>query len=148
MERPYVLAVDDDPHSLAALRRVLRECELNVETVSDPLEALRTTLRRAPDLIVLDISMPTMSAMRFGAACAAWSGGVRRSASRNDVLERARDQIHMAHGTLAQIAEAGGTLALPRAGRDARTPQGGGDASTPRRRAGRRGPRRAAGGFL
>lgn len=57
-ERPGILAVDDDPGILAALKSVLTASGYDVTTLDDPLrfwDALRSS---QPDLVMLDLDMP------------------------------------------------------------------------------------------
>ncbi|MGH2458811.1 MAG: response regulator [Chloroflexota bacterium] len=60
-----ILAVDDDPQVLAALRALLEPRGLKVTTIDDPLlfwEALKET---SPDLVVLDVDMPRLSGIEL-----------------------------------------------------------------------------------
>jgi CheY-like chemotaxis protein len=53
-----VLVVDDEPDSLALIRRILEECHAQVVAVVSATQALETLARRTPDVIVSDIGMP------------------------------------------------------------------------------------------
>ncbi|HYQ84562.1 MAG TPA: response regulator, partial [Rubrobacter sp.] len=55
-----VLAVDDDPDSLALLRRVLEERGSRVLTASSAAEALDLLEAERPDVLLSDIGMPGM----------------------------------------------------------------------------------------
>ena len=55
-----LLIVDDDTDGREALCRYLMTHDHEVECVSNGREALMSILRRAPDLIVLDLMMPEM----------------------------------------------------------------------------------------
>jgi PAS domain S-box-containing protein len=55
-----VLAVDDDPDSLALLRRVLEERGARVITASSAAEALELLAAERPDVLLSDIGMPGM----------------------------------------------------------------------------------------
>jgi CheY-like chemotaxis protein len=55
-----VLVVDDSPLVLNAVRDAL-ECDgLHVVTTDNPLELPRLMFRRSPNLVLVDLSMPTM----------------------------------------------------------------------------------------
>lgn len=56
-----ILAVDDDPDMLGAVRRVLEDAGHTVNVASHGQEALDIIARQQPDLLVLDIIMPEMS---------------------------------------------------------------------------------------
>jgi diguanylate cyclase (GGDEF)-like protein len=56
-----VLAVDDDPQVLAALRAVLEPRGISVTTIDDPLHFWDTLEEVSPDLLVLDVDMPYLS---------------------------------------------------------------------------------------
>jgi two-component system, OmpR family, response regulator MprA len=55
-----VLVADDDPKTLAMLRRGLRHAGFAVIEASDGAEALALSLRAVPDLVVLDVGMPIL----------------------------------------------------------------------------------------
>jgi CheY-like chemotaxis protein len=67
-----VLAVDDDPHVLRLLARMLHTCDpaLKVTTVSSGEEALDQLRRAPPDLLLLDIVMPGMDGQQVLACMA------------------------------------------------------------------------------
>ena len=58
-----VLVVDDDPMVLKAVSGVLKHDELDVVSVSDPIEALTLAREGAFDVVVSDVQMPNMSGM-------------------------------------------------------------------------------------
>jgi CheY-like chemotaxis protein len=58
---PLVVFVDDEPHVLAALRRLLRTEPYELVTLEDPVEALDLTGSRDVRLIISDQRMPRMS---------------------------------------------------------------------------------------
>jgi DNA-binding NarL/FixJ family response regulator len=61
MNRPRVLLADDHPLVLAALRSLLEaECEV-VGAVSDGRELVEAASRLEPEVIVLDISLPSLN---------------------------------------------------------------------------------------
>ena len=56
-----VLVVDDEPLNLAVLERVLQGAGFtDVATVADPAEAVAVVAEDPPDLVLLDLHMPTM----------------------------------------------------------------------------------------
>jgi len=59
--RPSVLVVDDDPAIREALDRALRLEGFDVSTRSDGPEALETVEESAPDVMVLDVTMPGLT---------------------------------------------------------------------------------------
>lgn len=58
--RRKVLLADDDPFIRKLLERPLRD-EFDIITAGDGLEALTTTLRERPDVVVLDVLLPTIT---------------------------------------------------------------------------------------
>lgn len=56
-----IVVVDDDPDLGPAIRDVLANDDVRVETPGDARAALPGMLREAPDLIILDVNMPGMS---------------------------------------------------------------------------------------
>jgi diguanylate cyclase (GGDEF)-like protein len=56
-----ILAVDDDGTILAALKAILGEADLTVETCSDPRQFWERLEETSPDLVVLDFEMPVIS---------------------------------------------------------------------------------------
>jgi len=65
MSSARILAVDDDANHLAALKRDLRRSQFEVETATNGRIGLRMAMRDAPDLVLLDVSMPCMSGYEF-----------------------------------------------------------------------------------
>jgi diguanylate cyclase (GGDEF)-like protein len=57
----HVLAVDDDPTVLAALRATLEPRGVRVTTLEDPLAFWDALERTRPDLLVMDVDMPGVS---------------------------------------------------------------------------------------
>jgi len=64
-ERATILVVDDDPRMRRLLRANLERAGYRVSTAADGAEALDRAELEPPDLIVLDVMMPTMD----GLAC-------------------------------------------------------------------------------
>ncbi len=60
-----ILAVDDDAHQLAAIKRCLRRSRFEVTTAASGKVGLRMAREHPPDLVLLDVSMPTMSGYEF-----------------------------------------------------------------------------------
>lgn len=61
----HVLLVDDEKHLLVSLRDFLVHNQFKVTTAQSAEEGLRVLASAAPDLIVLDISMPGMGGLGF-----------------------------------------------------------------------------------
>lgn len=76
-----ILLVDDEPHVLDGLRRLLRT-EFAVDTAADPALALERIRNAGPYAVVLsDFQMPQMNGARFLAAARAASPTHRASCS-------------------------------------------------------------------
>ena len=60
-----ILIVDDTPNNLRFLSRTLTEQGYKIRSVTDGLRALTVAQAAKPDLILLDIMMPTLMAMKF-----------------------------------------------------------------------------------
>jgi DNA-binding response OmpR family regulator len=73
-----ILVVDDDPIISAAVREILQPEGFAIECPSDSKSALMDALRRAPDLVILDVTMPGMTGWEF---CAI----LRRQSATRDV---------------------------------------------------------------
>ncbi len=63
MNKPYILAVDDDPDVLGTLARALTKEGFEVGRATSGLEALAMLAERRPDLIILDIIMPGLDGL-------------------------------------------------------------------------------------
>jgi CheY-like chemotaxis protein len=59
-----VLVADDEPRIRLALRACLESRGYEVVEAADGLEALDVIIRRAPDVMVLDLAMPNLDGMR------------------------------------------------------------------------------------
>ncbi len=59
-----VLVADDEPRIRLALRACLESRGYEVDEASDGIEALDAIIRRAPDVMVLDLAMPNLDGMR------------------------------------------------------------------------------------
>jgi len=62
--KPKVVAVDDDPNVLAALRRVLSR-RFDLTTFQDPFDALVAVGNLQPDALILDIKMAGLDGFRL-----------------------------------------------------------------------------------
>ncbi|MBN1119548.1 MAG: response regulator [Anaerolineae bacterium] len=58
MEKQYALVVDDNPDAREILDLALTRFGFEVELACDGAEALESTKKRIPDLIMLDLMMP------------------------------------------------------------------------------------------
>jgi len=61
--RPLLVAIDDDPQSLALIKGALKRFELEVLTAEDPAAGLDLVRRRHPQMVLVDLMMPGMSGM-------------------------------------------------------------------------------------
>jgi DNA-binding response OmpR family regulator len=59
-----VLVADDEPRIRLALRSCLESEGYEVDEAADGMEALDVIIRRAPDVMVLDLAMPNLDGMR------------------------------------------------------------------------------------
>jgi DNA-binding response OmpR family regulator len=60
-----ILVVDDEPGILEVIRQRLEFNHYEVITAHDGLEAFVKVSEEKPDLIILDVSMPTMDGLKF-----------------------------------------------------------------------------------
>ena len=58
---PRIMIVDDAPENLNLLKQMLQDCGWRVLAFPDGAMALKAAFRQAPDLLLLDISMPGMN---------------------------------------------------------------------------------------
>jgi diguanylate cyclase (GGDEF)-like protein len=65
LETTRVLAVDDDPAMLAAIRALLEEHHLEVSTLEDPLRFWETLEEVAPELLILDVDMSLINGLEL-----------------------------------------------------------------------------------
>lgn len=61
MDQPKILVVDDDGPTLALMRRLLRQYDLEAVTASSGKEAVDLARREKPRLVLLDLNMPGMN---------------------------------------------------------------------------------------
>jgi diguanylate cyclase (GGDEF)-like protein len=64
-EGTTLLAVDDDPAMLAAIRAVLEPEGLRIKTLSDPMRFWEELERVSPDMLMLDIDMPEVNGIEL-----------------------------------------------------------------------------------
>jgi len=55
-----ILIADDNPNNLKLLKEILQQCHYKVRPATNGSQALESIKRVSPDLILLDIHMPTM----------------------------------------------------------------------------------------
>lgn len=70
MSTKRVLIVDDDPALVQALTRRIESVGIQVTAASDGMAAMLEIVRDAPDLVVLDVNMPTGDGLSLCAALA------------------------------------------------------------------------------
>ena len=58
-----ILVVDDEPDSLETLRLLLVDEGFHVRVAADGIEALERIAELAPDLLIVDIMMPSMTGL-------------------------------------------------------------------------------------
>jgi len=62
MEKPYILAVDDEELNLIILTELLAD-NFELSCVTNGLCCLESVSERRPDLILMDVNMPTMDGL-------------------------------------------------------------------------------------
>ena len=60
-KRPIIMLADDDIEIRRILVRALNHLDAEILEASDGEEALETIIQRQPDLVILDVMMPTLS---------------------------------------------------------------------------------------
>ncbi|MEE2757031.1 MAG: response regulator [Myxococcota bacterium] len=60
-KRPIIMLADDDIEIRRILVRALNDLDAEILEASDGEEALETIIQRQPDLVILDVMMPTLS---------------------------------------------------------------------------------------
>ncbi len=92
-----VLVVDDDPSVARILTRVARDLGFEATAVIEPDQVVASAERLAPDLILLDLSMPGLDGVEILRALAAERSRAQVcliSGAEQDVLDAARDLGH------------------------------------------------------
>jgi len=56
---PKILVIDDEPDFLLAVQMVLEANDFEMETATTPEEGIDKVLSAKPDLVILDVMMPT-----------------------------------------------------------------------------------------
>jgi two-component system, OmpR family, KDP operon response regulator KdpE len=70
---PHILVIDDEPQILRALRTILSARQFRVSTASRGEEGLALAVAGAPDLIILDMSLPDMDGLEVCRRLREWS---------------------------------------------------------------------------
>ena len=65
MEKPFALIVEDDRDIVALFRHVLDVAGYHTEIVLDGKEAMERLLSHRPDIVLLDLQLPSMSGMEI-----------------------------------------------------------------------------------
>lgn len=64
-KKKLVLVIDDDPDIVTFLTALLEDNGYETDSAADGVEGLEKTRTRMPDVILLDITMPEKSGVRF-----------------------------------------------------------------------------------
>lgn len=59
VKKPRVLAIDDEEITLMLIAELLRKMDLEVFSTTDSVQGIEMALSKKPDLILLDVYMPT-----------------------------------------------------------------------------------------
>jgi two-component system KDP operon response regulator KdpE len=70
---PHILVIDDEPQILRALRTILTAHQFRVSTASRGEEGLALAASGAPDLVILDMSLPDMDGLAVCRRLREWS---------------------------------------------------------------------------
>ncbi len=70
---PHILVIDDEPQILRALRTILTARQFRVSTASRGEEGLALAVAGAPDLVILDMSLPDMDGLEVCRRLREWS---------------------------------------------------------------------------
>jgi two-component system KDP operon response regulator KdpE len=70
---PHILVIDDEPQILRALRTILTAHQFRVSTASRGEEGLALAAAGAPDLVILDMSLPDMDGLEVCRRLREWS---------------------------------------------------------------------------
>ena len=70
---PHILVIDDEPQILRALRTILTARQFRVSTASRGEEGLALAAAEAPNLVILDMSLPDMDGLEVCRRLREWS---------------------------------------------------------------------------
>jgi two-component system KDP operon response regulator KdpE len=70
---PHILVIDDEPQILRALRTILAARQFRVSTATRGEEGIALAVAGAPDLIILDMSLPDMDGLEVCRRLREWS---------------------------------------------------------------------------
>ena len=70
---PHILVIDDEPQIFRALRTILTARQFRISTASRGEEGLALAVAGAPDLIILDMSLPDMDGLEVCRRLREWS---------------------------------------------------------------------------
>ena len=70
---PHILVIDDEPQILRALRTILTARQFRVSTANRGEEGIALAVAGAPDLIILDMSLPDMDGLEVCRRLREWS---------------------------------------------------------------------------
>lgn len=72
-QQPHVLVIDDEPQILRAVRTILTAKQFRVTTAARGEEGLTLAAAEAPDLIILDLSLPDMDGIEVCTRLREWT---------------------------------------------------------------------------
>jgi two-component system, OmpR family, KDP operon response regulator KdpE len=72
-QQPHVLVIDDEPQILRAVRTILTAKQFRVTTASRGEEGLTLAAAQAPDLIILDLSLPDLDGIEVCRRLREWT---------------------------------------------------------------------------
>jgi two-component system KDP operon response regulator KdpE len=70
---PHILVIDDEPQILRALRTILSARQFRVSVAGRGEEGLTLAAAGAPDLVILDMSLPDMDGLEVCRRLREWS---------------------------------------------------------------------------
>ncbi len=71
--QPHILVIDDEPQILRALRTILTAKKFQVTTASRGQEGLTLAAVQAPDVVILDLSLPDIDGVEVCAQLREWT---------------------------------------------------------------------------
>jgi len=107
--RPRILLVDDDPGVLAGLRRVLQISEpvWEIHTASDGRQAMRALLEQRFDVVLTDLSMPSIDGFELLAELRRSHPGTARIIHSSQLTTLGQERIrHLAHASIPKPSTA------------------------------------------